>query len=299
MFWAHKDRLLAASRGDLPVLVASLGTPPIRSPGESRWRAFPTPVERVAGHVLLASVSDMPDMLEGCLPHDIATQQGEIAYLLVTRSSKRFRRQDSVHPSPDLWHIHHVLDDKKGQLTFRQSVLPQSLAYIHGRLSEEPRRRVCVACDTGQDVSVGIALATLVQFFDDDGHLCLDGRPGTLGIYHFWRPQYKPATDAHDHWQRTNAQPKRNYSGLFPVGPRQTRLGAPSNASTNTSSRRPYFALVRALFYLRVMVVVDVLLWTTIRNEACTLGLYVEGTSKYFPAPRAICAIATPDMASE
>jgi len=60
-----------------------------------------------------------------------------------------------------------TLQGKRGRIQFLQSVLPQSMSFIshHLRLNA----RVCISCDSGKDLSVGIALAALQTFFDETG----------------------------------------------------------------------------------------------------------------------------------
>ena len=71
-----------------------------------------------------------------------------------------------------------LAEGKKGQLTFLQTILPASTHYIMARLQRGDA--VCVCCDSGKDTSVGIALAALQLFFDDQGQL---REPGAAGAY--------------------------------------------------------------------------------------------------------------------
>lgn len=59
---------------------------------------------------------------------------------------------------------------KKGQHHFLHSVLPQAIPFI--LLHLQNMRRVCIACETGTDTSVGVALTALTKFFDDSGEFC-------------------------------------------------------------------------------------------------------------------------------
>ena len=56
---------------------------------------------------------------------------------------------------------------KKGQHHFLTVVLPRSMPFIQRHLQNQ--RTVCIACNTGTDISVGVALAALAMFFRPDG----------------------------------------------------------------------------------------------------------------------------------
>lgn len=60
---------------------------------------------------------------------------------------------------------------KKGQHTFLHDTLPRSLSFIHYHLSQNQSRSICIACETGKDASVGVALTVLQVWFDDQGRL--------------------------------------------------------------------------------------------------------------------------------
>ena len=51
-----------------------------------------------------------------------------------------------------------------------QEVLPKSMVFIETNLSQG--RNICIACNSGKDVSVGVSLTALQKFFDEDGN-CL------------------------------------------------------------------------------------------------------------------------------
>ncbi|KAI8822457.1 tRNA A64-2'-O-ribosylphosphate transferase [Fimicolochytrium jonesii] len=64
-----------------------------------------------------------------------------------------------------------IPEGKKGQHALF-SCLPMVLAFVKGPLRE--RKRVLVHCMQGKDRSVGIALAMLVRYMDDEGHINVD-----------------------------------------------------------------------------------------------------------------------------
>lgn len=60
-------------------------------------------------------------------------------------------------------------EGKKGQKQFLSEVLPLSMQFIEK--SMENGRHVYVACQSGKDASVGVALAALQRFYGDDAEL--------------------------------------------------------------------------------------------------------------------------------
>jgi tRNA A64-2'-O-ribosylphosphate transferase len=90
------------------------------------------------------------------------------AFLLLT---SRGTEQDDVLPafsSQTIMLQVHIIEGKNGHIHFLKEVLPHSIEYIRRQLL--CGKRVCVACSTGQDISVGVALCALQQFFDDEGN---------------------------------------------------------------------------------------------------------------------------------
>lgn len=64
-------------------------------------------------------------------------------------------------------------EGKKGQHHFLTVVLPRSMPFIQHHLQNQ--RSLCIACSTGTDISVGVALAALALFFRPDGSLRAQG----------------------------------------------------------------------------------------------------------------------------
>jgi len=62
-----------------------------------------------------------------------------------------------------------VVAGKKGQSHFLQTTLPTATTLIRERLTEG--KRICIVCESGKDLSVGVALAALQLFFQDNGRL--------------------------------------------------------------------------------------------------------------------------------
>ncbi len=68
-----------------------------------------------------------------------------------------------------------TLPGKKGQTRLLSTVLPQVMAFVQSALVKG--RSVCVSCDTGKDVSVGVIVTALQMFFDDNGHFAMTAGP--------------------------------------------------------------------------------------------------------------------------
>jgi tRNA A64-2'-O-ribosylphosphate transferase len=158
LFWKHKRDILEASRAELPRLISSVvSTEYTRDNGNP-----PSPITRVDGRILICAVSDLSsrDLIRTC---DFTNT----AFLLLT---SRNTEQGDVLPAffsgMTILQIQ-VTEGKKGQNRFLEDVLPRSVDYVRQQLRGD--KRVCVACNSGQDVSVGVALSALQQFFDDEG----------------------------------------------------------------------------------------------------------------------------------
>jgi tRNA A64-2'-O-ribosylphosphate transferase len=151
MFWAHRDDILNASRTDLPQLIASI----VASESRAHAQRTATPIAKVHGCVLVCAVSELP-------PNPKDWEQG-IGYIVVGADFAQTLPDTSSMLRIETW------EGKKGQMQFLQDVLPRSTSFIESHL--RAGHRVCVACDTGTELSVGIALVALQKFFNDEGEL--------------------------------------------------------------------------------------------------------------------------------
>ncbi|KAF7362387.1 Initiator tRNA phosphoribosyl transferase [Mycena venus] len=172
LFWCHREALLEAERGELSTLIARLVA---NSVAEARGtgKRSPTPITRVHGKLLVCATAD----LAGNWEYDTNT-----AYVLVTGVGI-VAPEAAIPVGPRLPVLRiETWTGKKGQFQFLQDILPRTIAFARAQL--RAGRRLCVACDTGTDFSVGIALAALQLFFDDEGELIvLDGEQGKNDIY--------------------------------------------------------------------------------------------------------------------
>jgi len=168
LFWQHKREILETSRAELSRLISSLVSRKHSRNDENP----PSPIIRVDGSILICSISD----LLSCDFMRTRDPMNTVFLLLTSRDTE----QGSVLPAfPDEMTVLQVpvTEGKKGQIHFLEEVLPHSMDYIRRQLS--CRKRVCIACNTGQDVSVGVALSALQYFFDDEGKYITAGAPVT------------------------------------------------------------------------------------------------------------------------
>jgi Rit1 DUSP-like domain len=117
-----------------------------------------------------------------------------------------------------------TLPGKSGQYKFVTQILPESLDFIrhHLDLGED----VAVVCDDGKDISVGVAVAALSLFFDDEG-VCVaktqstGTRTSTTGIM-------IQMTHRYPFFQLLKTQPRNVCNGSWPRTLKLIQAGQPS-----------------------------------------------------------------------
>ncbi|CAL1714609.1 unnamed protein product [Somion occarium] len=165
IFWQHQDQLLSATRGTLPEVVKTLvASSPHRQ--HEDWLKPPTPISKVGGRLLICAIADVPSGLPPHLPNS----DDRIAYVIVTNEPTAF--DDAV--GKDEFERKDVLvlsmqEGKRGQAQFLQTVLPRAVPFIGTYIMGGTK--VCICCHNGKDASVGVALAVLQMYFDDDGRI--------------------------------------------------------------------------------------------------------------------------------
>lgn len=169
LYWRHRDELLTARSSDLPDLVRSLvssssHTDPVMKPDQPLCG---TPIQRISGRISICNIASLrrPDLLQ-LYPNVaflcLAPQDTNHLTSVVVAPSNAFRVLSIQTP-----------EGKKGQHHFLTVVLPRSMPFIHTHLQN--LRTVCIACNTGTDTSIGVAVAALAVFFRPDGSLCSQG----------------------------------------------------------------------------------------------------------------------------
>ncbi|KAK0226543.1 initiator tRNA phosphoribosyl transferase [Armillaria fumosa] len=147
MFWSHKTELLASSQTELQNLVASIVAASPTQKGEP-----PTILSKAGSRLAICQNSGLPSPSLG----------DDFVYLVLSENDVEIGDGLQVERIK-------TLPGKKGQAQFLSTVLPQAMAFIQSALFKG--RSVCVSCDTGKDVSVGVAVTALQMLFDDNGHL--------------------------------------------------------------------------------------------------------------------------------
>ncbi|THH18669.1 hypothetical protein EW146_g2336 [Bondarzewia mesenterica] len=143
--------------------------------------SLPTPIDKVSNRLLLCSLSDLPSIHFGAVLRDDGRTDGP-AFLLLLPSTKlkdsmtqatRATLPDETSSTrlPQVLRLE-LPSGKRGQHQFLKAILPRAVPFVESHLQNG--RNVCVACETGKDASVGVVLAMLQLFFNDDGK-CLAG----------------------------------------------------------------------------------------------------------------------------
>ncbi|KAK7472368.1 tRNA A64-2'-O-ribosylphosphate transferase [Stygiomarasmius scandens] len=151
VFWKHRDIILSADRANIDSVIAAVVVEAKEDNGALRK---PTAIQKVGGRLIVCSVNDLPDKAQ--------STEVDTALLLVTRGDKI-----TGDGNPHFLSLV-TPEGKKGQSYFLQSIIPQALAFIDRQLNLGAC--VCVACDDGKDLSIGIAVVALQRFFDEDGN---------------------------------------------------------------------------------------------------------------------------------
>ncbi|TCD69514.1 hypothetical protein EIP91_007444 [Steccherinum ochraceum] len=157
IFWEEKDNILDTTRSDLPDLVSELVSS-YKARRQDDWRAHCTPLSMTSGRLLVTSTAHLPYVPPAT--YDLKS----LAHVIITDNIEEWQipkeRMDEVS-------VVEMKQGKKGQAQFLHEVLPRSLSFIRTQLERE--RDVCVSCADGRDASVGVVLAALQTFFDEDG----------------------------------------------------------------------------------------------------------------------------------
>ena len=130
---------------------------------------MPTPVLQSNGRILICSNVDLPSPPISFLPND-PSNSPPIAFVEITARPVTPPLNTAGQlgsPSIDSHIAIEAPEGKKGQLAFLQSVLPKAIPFISNKL--RTGSRICISCDTGRDLSVGVALVVLQKFFDHNG----------------------------------------------------------------------------------------------------------------------------------
>jgi tRNA A64-2'-O-ribosylphosphate transferase len=148
-----------------------------------------TPINKVGDRLLIGNLDDVPDIIN--------EHNTDFIILASSLQGKPESKSRKVYIP--------VVTGKKGQSHFLQTTLPTATALIRDRLAEG--KRICIVCESGKDLSVGVALAALQLFFQDNGRLVSMDPDSTLsqGAFHFdlptisWSYLYRSRQEFHSY----------------------------------------------------------------------------------------------------
>lgn len=135
---------------------------------------IPTEIAKTNGRLMITATSDLPEPLPVLAPDS----SSRLSYVIITADLSPAEDSDAVkvvgdhddsRPLQAKTLYVQLAEGKKGQLDYLQKVLPLSMTFIKSVLGAGDS--LCVCCDSGKDASVGVALAALQLFFDDEGNL--------------------------------------------------------------------------------------------------------------------------------
>ncbi|KAI0875510.1 initiator tRNA phosphoribosyl transferase [Hypoxylon argillaceum] len=150
LFWAHAQTLLATAEADLPDLVRALVAegrlaPQLRAAAVQVARGlFVSPLPVPAQDASACTVAFVTTAQEGL-------EKGGPARMEVRISNRKLASRNlRVHLEPICDFVGAYLRD--------------------GDAETQTQKRILLACETGKDLSIGVALALLCRFFDDEGN---------------------------------------------------------------------------------------------------------------------------------
>ena len=155
IFWAHKAELLRTPEPELPALIASL-----LASSDAR-EGVKSDLAQVAPGLLVGSLA--------VLPGPLLAEEACVVVLLPRATEQTAWVQSSLH-------LEVGLGKSKAASRRLREALPAICEFVARYLarSMEEEKRVVLLCETGKDLSVGVALALSCWCFDDDGNVCLD-----------------------------------------------------------------------------------------------------------------------------
>jgi tRNA A64-2'-O-ribosylphosphate transferase len=149
IFWKHHKELLGTTREHLAEVVGRLVQQEIAAAlVSSAALCHPTPIKKIGGRLLLCDLMSLP-----------STCAENVVYLILTTSGDRQNTLSRTYI--------YVVSGKHGRAHFLNHVLLTSIDLIRKAIFEGSN--VCVACETGRDLSVGVVTAALQLLFNDDG----------------------------------------------------------------------------------------------------------------------------------
>ncbi|TFK28600.1 initiator tRNA phosphoribosyl transferase [Coprinopsis marcescibilis] len=162
IFWDHRRDILSVGRPDLLHRVQQLVDESSQGTARSAGRQDGTPVAKVRNRISIDTVANVQSQLHGSMG-----KSPRLGYVLI--SDEDAGEEPAMDPNPSFPSTLTLRGPtgKKSQIYFLHEVLPKGLAFIKKEL--DAGHDICVACPTGKDLSVGLALAAISAYFDEEG----------------------------------------------------------------------------------------------------------------------------------
>ncbi|KAI0471605.1 initiator tRNA phosphoribosyl transferase [Xylariaceae sp. FL0804] len=176
VFWAHADLLAETPEPDLPRVVTEL---------VARHAATGAGAEPLLHAVAAAPRQVAPGLFVACLPVPAAESDPSTCTVLLPPQTSP---PSTWAKSPTSLEV--GLGKQKVASRQLRTALPQICDFVRGFFAARGapegcgaagRPRVVIACDTGRDLSIGVALALLCWCFDDQGNCLTRGGGGGGG----------------------------------------------------------------------------------------------------------------------
>ncbi|KAI1811055.1 initiator tRNA phosphoribosyl transferase [Poronia punctata] len=157
VFWRNKDVLISAAEADLPELVKK-----ILVAGEKEEQDDDDDDVGVVGKNRNTPVQVLPGIFVGKVPEG-KDRTPTIAFVPGTTA------HDTWEKSPVYMEVGIGKQAKIASRNLR-AALPTICSFAARHIATDQVKRVLIVCESGKDLSVGVALALACQFFDADGN---------------------------------------------------------------------------------------------------------------------------------
>jgi tRNA A64-2'-O-ribosylphosphate transferase len=161
VFWANREVLLSTPEADLPDLIDTL----VARSATAGLAGGQMRCLKPTSCLFIAAIADLE-------ANDTLSSLCTV-YLL-----PRITDESTWQTSPtrlDIGLGHHKLGSRnlRAALPFITDFFRKFLPPRETKAGEEVGKKILIACESGKDLSIGVALAILCLFFDDQGHLLL------------------------------------------------------------------------------------------------------------------------------
>ncbi|EPS42614.1 hypothetical protein H072_3421 [Dactylellina haptotyla CBS 200.50] len=159
-YWKHRERLLQTPEVELPDFINGI----IRSHGEENT------TDTFNGFSILNKVLGKLAICDLRTYEALGKSQTPIVGAIVCTDQGSILEKNPSTPS-DIPLYQAVIPSNKSGSKLLRAKLAEIVAFAQNILSSNSPSPILVACQTGNDISVGIALALVARLFDDQGRL--------------------------------------------------------------------------------------------------------------------------------